>query len=155
MNAYKARSNSIPWPPIITLAAAILAVLAAWVYRLPFPQGAVLQYTGVLLLIFALAIDIWSIFTMRAAQTTVMPTKGSTHLVTNGPFGYSRNPIYLGNILLLLALSLILANAWFVILAAAAAIGMKKLAVDREELHLLAVFGAEYEDYCRRVRRWL
>lgn len=155
MNAYRAKSNSIPWPPIIALAAVLFSVLAGLFYMLPFPRGPVFRSTGVLILIAVIAIDIWSISTLRAAHTTVMPTKKSTQLVTKGPFGYSRNPIYIGNVLLLLALCLILANAWFILFAAVTAICIQKFAVEREELHLLAVFGAEYESYCRRVRRWL
>ncbi|MEX3009145.1 isoprenylcysteine carboxylmethyltransferase family protein [Hoeflea sp. TYP-13] len=155
MNAYRAKPNNIPWPPIIALAAVLLSVSAGMFIELPFFHGPAFRIAGVALLVLVVAVDIWSISTLRAAHTTVMPTRKSTQLVTAGPFGFSRNPIYLGNVLLLLALGLILANAWFLIFAALAAIGIQKFAIDREELHLLAVFGAEYESYCRRVRRWL
>ena len=155
MNAYRARSNSIAWPPIIALAAIVLSVLAGFVISLPFPHGPAFRSVGVLVLLGVVAIDLWSVLTLRAAHTTVLPMRKSTNLVTTGPFGLSRNPIYIANILLLLALALILGNAWFVVFAATTAVGMQKFAVEREELHLLAVFGAEYEAYCRRVRRWL
>ncbi|MCP4317164.1 MAG: isoprenylcysteine carboxylmethyltransferase family protein [Hyphomicrobiales bacterium] len=155
MNAYRAKPNNIPWPPIIALSAVLFSVLAGFVIMLPFPQGPILRSVGVLMLLSVVAIDIWSISTLRAAHTTFMPTKGSSHLVTKGPFGYSRNPIYVGNVLLLLALGLILANAWFILFAVVTAVAIQKFAVEREEQHLLAVFGAEYESYCLRVRRWL
>ena len=155
MNAYRAKPNNIPWPPIFALSAVLLSVLAGFAISIPFPEGPVFRSIGVLLLIAVVAIDIWSISTLRAAHTTVMPNRKSTNLVTTGPFSLSRNPIYVGNVLLLLALALILANAWFVLFAAITAIAIQKFAIEREELHLLAVFGAEYESYCRRVRRWL
>ena len=155
MNAYRARSNTIAWPPIIALAAVLLSLLAGFFYMLPFPEGAAYRSIGMLIVVFVIALDLWSIVTLRAAHTTVMPTRKSTNLVTTGPFRFSRNPIYVGNILLLLGLGLILANAWFVPFAVLAAFAIQKFAIDREELHLLARFGAEYEVYCRRVRRWI
>jgi protein-S-isoprenylcysteine O-methyltransferase Ste14 len=155
MNAYKARPNRFAWPPIIALSAIVLSLLAGLVFSPPFPQGPAFRSAGVLILLGVVVIDLWSFLSLRAAHTTVLPTRKSTSLVTTGPFGFSRNPIYIGNILLLLALALILGNAWFVAFAVAAAFGIQKFAIEREELHLLAVFGAEYEAYCHRVRRWL
>lgn len=84
-----------------------------------------------------------------------MATRKSTHLVTTGPFGYSRNPVYVGYVLGLLALALMTANGWVVIFGLMAAASTHILSVRREELHLLATFGVDYEYYCRHVRRWL
>ena len=155
MNAYRERPNRIPWPPIILIAAALLSILAGMFYPVPFAQTVALRIAGGILLVVAIAVDIWSMATLRSAHTTVLPTKKSDHLVTAGPFAYSRNPIYTANVLLLVSLGLILANAWFVPFAVLTAIATHYLAIRREELHLLAVFGAEYESYCRRVRRWI
>ncbi|MDA4847777.1 methyltransferase family protein [Hoeflea poritis] len=155
MSAYRAKPSNVPWPPIIAAAALLLSILAGRVFALPLPDTAFLRMIGVLFLLAAIAVDIWSITTLRAARTTIMPTRKSTCLVTAGPYGLSRNPIYCGYVLFLIALGLILANAWFVVFAAATAYGIQRFAIEREELHLLAVFGAEYEAYCRRVRRWV
>lgn len=155
MNAYRARPNTIAWPPIIAAIAVIMSLLAELFYKLPFPDGPAYRSIGMLIVVFVIALDLWSIMTLRAAHTTVMPTRKSTNLVTSGPFRFSRNPIYVGNILLLLGLSLIFSNVWFVLFAMLAAFAIQKFAIDREELHLLALFGAEYEAYCRRVRRWI
>ncbi|WP_169054097.1 isoprenylcysteine carboxylmethyltransferase family protein [Nitratireductor sp. XY-223] len=155
MNAYRAKPSNVPWPPILAAVALLLAVLAGKLIAVPLPDAAVLRMIGVLLLLSAVGLDIWSITTLHSAQTTILPTRKSSHLVMNGPYRFSRNPIYCGYIMFLLALGLILANAWFVAFAAAAAYGIQRFAVEREELHLLAVFGAEYESYCRRVRRWV
>jgi len=155
MNPYKARPNTIAWPPIIALSAIVLSALAGYIFAPPFPQGPAYRSLGMLILVIVIALDVWSIMTLHAARTTVLPTRKSTNLVTTGPYRLSRNPIYVGNVLLLLALALIFANAWFVLFALLTAVCIQKIAIEREEQHLLAVFGAEYETYCRRVRRWL
>ncbi|MCY6380645.1 methyltransferase family protein [Hoeflea prorocentri] len=155
MNAYRARPSNMPWPPIITAAAAVLAVLFGMVVTLPLPDLAALRSIGVLFVLSAIGIDVWAALTLRAAHTTILPTRKSNHLVTTGPFAVSRNPIYCGYLLFLIGLGLIFASAWFLVFAAAAALIIQRYAIEREELHLLAVFGAEFEAYCSRVRRWL
>ena len=144
MNAYKAKPNDWPWPPIIAGAAILLSILAGMLIRLELPGTALARFAGSLLIISAISLDIWSMMTLHASQTTILPNRKSSHLVTTGPFGYSRNPIYAGNAMLL-----------FAVFAVGAMIGTHVLAIRREELHLLAIFGAEYEAYCNRVRRWV
>ncbi len=85
----------------------------------------------------------------------MLPHRGSRCLVTSGPFRWSRNPIYLGNTLLLTGIGLATGNGWFVIMAIAAALVIQKLAIEREEQHLRALFGEDYEAYCRTTRRWI
>ncbi len=155
MNAYEARPNAIAWPPIIVVLAIVLSTLAGFFFAAPFPQGSVYRSAGMLILVVVVALDLWSIMTLRAARTTVMPTRKTTKLVTTGPFRFSRNPLYVGNVLLLFSLALIFANAWFIPAALLSAFCIQKLAIEREEQHLLSVFGAEFETYCREVRRWL
>jgi hypothetical protein len=83
------------------------------------------------------------------------PTADQSHLVTNGPFGYSRNPIYLANMVLLAGMGFFRSNGWFVLLAPVDGVLTHLLAIRREESHLIALFGYEYEAYCRKVRRWI
>ncbi|MDF2374328.1 MAG: isoprenylcysteine carboxylmethyltransferase family protein [Rhizobiaceae bacterium] len=155
MNAYKAKPNDLPWPPIIAGAAILLSVLAGMLITLELPGTALARFAGSLLIISAISLDIWSMMTLHASQTTIMPNRKSSHLVTTGPFGYSRNPIYAGNAMLLFGLGLLTTNGWFAVFAVGAMIGTHVMAIRREELHLLAIFGAEYEAYCNRVRRWV
>ncbi len=88
-------------------------------------------------------------------KTTVNPTGKSSHLVTTGPFAFSRNPIYLANVLLMLGIGLASANAWMIIIAFIAAWLEQQFAIVREERHLEARFGKAWRDYARRVRRWV
>ena len=79
----------------------------------------------------------------------------ANHLVTEGLFAHCRNPLYVGNVLLLLALLVIVNNP----LAYAVGGGFFVFAyiaiVAAEEKYLRGKFGAEYDGYCRRVNRWV
>jgi protein-S-isoprenylcysteine O-methyltransferase Ste14 len=75
--------------------------------------------------------------------------------VTRGPFALSRNPIYLGEALILSGLAGIESSAGYAAAAALFVILVTRLAIVREEAHLAARFGAAWEAYAGRVRRWL
>ena len=77
------------------------------------------------------------------------------HLVTEGPFGISRNPIYLADTLLLIGVGLVSGITWFLPVALIAASITQKVAIDKEERWLAEKFGKRYRDYAKRVRRWI
>ncbi len=92
---------------------------------------------------------------MRRAGTTVRPDRGTDHLVTDGPFSFTRNPLYVAGTMLVLGIGLVSGIVWFLLLAILAAFTVQKLAIEREESHLQARFGETYLDYARHVRRWI
>lgn len=158
MTTYESRPNTIPWPPMIYILAIVIAVALGWFLPLPWigaPLGDILFAIGWLLVAGALAIDVAAMRTMRRHKTTIMPHKGSQHLVTDGPFAFTRNPIYLANTMLTIGIGLIVGNAWFLPAAIAAAFATTYLAIRREEQHLTARFGKRYRDYCKKARRWI
>jgi len=154
MNVYRKRPSRFPWPPAILVTAVIAGLVLGHnaPFELTFPLARPL---GIALLAGALSIDVWAMTALRKARTTILPNRSCSHLVVNGPFGYTRNPIYLSNVMLLLGIGLVLANMWFVPLALADAVLTYFLAIRREENHLIANFGCKYESYCRAVRRWI
>ncbi len=152
------RPNRIPWPPIIYLSAVILGLIVDVNMPLPWISGifeTVLQGIGAVLAIGALGLDVIAVQTFREHQTTILPNKGASNLITSGPFAWSRNPIYVGNTLLVLGAGLFFGKLWLIILAPIAALITQKLAIEREERHLAAKFGAAWDDYAKRVRSWL
>ena len=85
-----------------------------------------------------------------------MPTSESTDvIVTGGPYAFSRNPIYLSMVLLLLGLGVWSNSLWFLALAAIAVLLLTYGVIIREERYLGRKFSAEYEAYRNRVRRWV
>ena len=76
-------------------------------------------------------------------------------LVTGGIFAISRNPIYLGDLLILCGWLLWLGNPLGLLVAASFVLWLTLLQIRHEEVALAARFGDDYRTYCRRVRRWL
>lgn len=158
MNAHHDRPNTLPWPPLVYLGMVALAVIAHWFWPLPWLPYTFAEFMfaiGWLVVVLAVAMDISAIRTMRRAKTTVMPHRASEHLVTGGPFSFTRNPIYLGNTMLMIGAGLIAGVLWLILLAPVAAFMTQKLAIEREEQHLSARFGKKYRDYMKKVRRWI
>lgn len=91
---------------------------------------------GEALTVAAVSLDIWAIKTLLESGTTIMPHRATAHLVTRGPFRYTRNPIYLGYTLATVAFGLMTANSWFYVAAVFAAIVTTFVAIRREERHL-------------------
>lgn len=152
------RPNRIPWPPILLVLAIALAIGLQWLVPLPWIYGlAALEATalGVTMIVAAFAIDIWAALIFRNHKTTIMPHQPSVRLVTCGPFRFSRNPIYVGNLMVVAGLGLLLSNLWLLLATPVLGFALQKLAITREERHLEALFAGQWRDYKARVRRWI
>jgi len=108
------------------------------------------------LLILAIVISCVALIQFYLARTSIDPENPSkaSSLVSNGIYKYSRNPMYLGLLLILLAWALCLGNAFNVLLAAGFVSYMNAFQIRPEELSLASLFGKEYKHYCIKVRRW-
>jgi protein-S-isoprenylcysteine O-methyltransferase Ste14 len=90
----------------------------------------------------------------RATVTTRTIATTRT-ILDQGPFGLSRNPLYLGLIVLGVALALLWPSFWALVLVPVGVVALWWGAILPEERYLSAKFGADYDAYCFRVRRWL
>jgi protein-S-isoprenylcysteine O-methyltransferase Ste14 len=96
-----------------------------------------------------------AIRTLLRAQTPVDPYKGTTTIVTDGPFRFSRNPIYVSDLLVNLGLALLL-NTWWALALSPVVVWIINIGViAREEAYLERTFGRDYLRYKEQVRRWL
>ncbi len=109
-----------------------------------------------MLLGLGILIILVSVVQFRAAGTTTDPLllEKTVSLVTGGIYKYSRNPMYLGMLLLLLSLGLYLGNAFNTLLAALFVSYMNRFQIKREEDRLFQRFGTEYSKYLKETRRW-
>ncbi|MCT7375774.1 methyltransferase family protein [Chelativorans salis] len=149
--------SRIPWPPILYLCAIAASVALAYAVPLPWfgpPLSDLLFAIGWLLLVAGVAMEIFAVRTLRRANTTIMVNRSAEHLVTSGPYAFSRNPIYLGNTAIMFAIGMISGVVWFFIFGIVAAIATQKLAIEPEERHLALRFGKRYRDYQKKARRW-
>jgi protein-S-isoprenylcysteine O-methyltransferase Ste14 len=146
-------------PPVLHLAGLILGLALDHVLPLPFaipPEASLPRWTvaGSMILIGA-AIFAASVGNFRRADTPVPSTEPVRALVTTGIHGWSRNPIYVGMLLLYAGIGIAARSPWILILAMPLVIVMRTVVVAREEAYLERHFGAAYRDYKARVRRWL
>ena len=108
------------------------------------------------LLFLAVVISSIALIQFYLARTTINakdPSKSSS-LVSNGIYKFSRNPMYLSLLLILLAWGLWLGNAFNVLLAAGFVFYMNAFQIQPEESALTILFGKEYQHYFIKVRRW-
>ena len=142
-------------PPILALVMIVLIYLSSF-----FIESTTFNYQGslsLLVLILGLACAIPSFKLFARYKTTISPLKPSdaTALVTEGMYRYSRNPMYLGLLLLTIA-STIWFGTWFGIIINILFIFLINfLQIIPEEEALLEIFGKEYEEYKKNVRRWI
>ena len=117
-NASAERPTTFPWPPVLL----VLCVIAAWVLQIGIPLtwpgvgDTASHIAGLAVGLAGVALMAWSIITLRRARTTVMPNEAASALVTDGPFRFRRNPIYLADMLILLGIAELMGNIWLVLL---------------------------------------
>lgn len=147
----------LPLPPPVYPGLAIALAVAAqmawpldWLDTLPFRLPPGLACCGL-----AVALPLWAILRFRAARTHVEPHKPTTALVVEGPYRYTRNPIYLSFLLMVLGLALLLANPWALFSLPLLWAALRYWVISIEEHFLAERFGRAYLDYRAAVRRWV
>jgi protein-S-isoprenylcysteine O-methyltransferase Ste14 len=133
----------------------LLAAGIAVHFALGGPTLLRIGWLGALLVGIGFGLAIWGARTFAAAGATILPTERSSLLVEQGPFRFSRNPMYLGMVLALAggALALGTPAPWLATLAMALLLRFRF--IRNEERALRVSLGPAYESYCQRVRRWL
>lgn len=144
-------------PPVVTLVLALLMWLTpAVIGPAEMPDWARVL-CAVVLLCAGLGIGIAGLAAFRRARTTVSPIKASqaSSLVIGSVYRYTRNPMYVGFLLNLLAWTVFLANPLAILWVAVYMLYITRFQIIPEERVLASLFGAEYEAYKGRVRRWI
>lgn len=139
-------------PPVL------VALLAGTVWFLPRHDvpSVVLSCIGVALIVAGLGMNVWPKVLFRRAGTSVNPVNPAlaSTLVTNGPYRFSRNPMYLGYALVLLGWSFFLVQPWGLLAVAFFMAYINWFQILPEERYLSSRFPEQYAAYCRAVRRW-
>lgn len=114
-----------------------------------------LRWNGVVVSMLGVAVVVGTARSFRRARTTIRPYEVSEVLLRGGLYRYSRNPIYLGMVIMLLGMGMWLGTAtpWAVVPAFGVVISRRFIRM--EERMLEAQFGDEYRKYRREVRRWV
>lgn len=144
-------------PPAVALLTAALMWLCAWAipaFGFLFPAR---DLYAVGLAVAGAVTDVLGIVSFARARTTVNPMKpaSSSSLVVSGLYTLTRNPMYLGLVLILLGWAMHLSNVLAFLLLPAFILYMNRFQIRPEERALAALFGQAFAAYKSRVRRWL
>jgi protein-S-isoprenylcysteine O-methyltransferase Ste14 len=143
-------------PPIWVIVYIVAAIaLSEWVAA---PPIAVLHQPliGAILIVSALALIISAQIKFRSAGTEIMPTSPTNKaLVTNGPYGITRNPMYLGLVALTLGIAFMVGTIFFFVVPLVVFLTNNASVIPFEEAKMERQFGDQYRAYKAKVRRWI
>ena len=142
-------------PPLIYAGALALGLVANKLYPMAFLPRAVSRVLGLPFIFGGLAIGLLGFREMRRAETNVDPYKPATAIVTEGPYRFTRNPLYIGMTLVYSGITALFNAFPAAMLLPLALAVMRGGVIEREERYLERKFGDEYLAYKARVRRWL
>jgi protein-S-isoprenylcysteine O-methyltransferase Ste14 len=142
-------------PPVLLLGLLVAGSILWRTSALPFLPESVSRILGPGITGVSFILFWWSVLTMRRAGASLPTNEPSALIVSHGPYRFSRNPIYVAMLMLIVGVACWLNSAWFLIVAPVFVGLISSGVVSREEQYLAEKFGKEYEDYCARVRRWL
>lgn len=143
-------------PPLVGLLCASLMYGIDLIYPQQWLAPPLALAGGVLLAMAGIAIDLISVWQFRRVRTTINPLKpqSSSALVTHGIYGYSRNPMYLGMLMILCGWALYLGNLLALPCLPLFVAYLTRFQIVPEERVMASLFGTPFVDYCQRVRRW-
>ena len=142
-------------PPLVAVFFIVLAYFLGRFVPLPFAIPPILQYFGLALTFIGFLLGIGAFLEFRKARTTLDPHGSAKHLVTSGIYRFTRNPIYLGFLLMVIGFPLNSGVIWGLVLAPFYMMTMSRVVIEREEAYLERKFKGQYTSYTSRVRRWL
>ena len=142
-------------PPLVYLAGFACGLLGELVAPSPGLAGWLRIGGAAAGIVLLLLLDTHAMLRFRRHGTPFNPARPAKALVTDGPYRFTRNPMYLGMGCAYAGAALAAGALWSLALLPLVLLIVDRLIIPREEAHLAASFGEEYERYRGRVRRWL
>jgi len=143
-------------PPVWTLIYLLIAASVSWWLAWPKVPGLPVVALGIALVVGALILPVWAILLFRRESTEVSPISSSNRtLVAVGPYRLTRNPMYLGLVILTIGIA-VWVGAWPMFVVPFAVFATANwVHIPFEEAKMRRQFRATYDDYVGQVRRWL
>jgi protein-S-isoprenylcysteine O-methyltransferase Ste14 len=142
-------------PPFLYVGHFLLGILLDRWIPLPALPRTPSRLLATVLLLPGLGLIFWSLWLFLRARTSPLPMRPTTAIVRSGPYRWTRNPMYLGMLLLYLGVALLFDVGWALVLAPVLVVFVGRLVIAKEERYLEASFGDEYQRYKAQVRRWI
>ena len=146
------------FPPLIAAAGIAVGLALTFLYPVPIVDDTgerTLFGLGVVFLVLWFGLAISANLTFRRHKTPVNPYAPTTALAQSGPYRFTRNPMYLGLVLMTVGFALVMNSMWLILIAVPVMLALRSLVIVHEERYLEGKFGDEYRAYSKRVRRWL
>ncbi|HET6569112.1 MAG TPA: isoprenylcysteine carboxylmethyltransferase family protein [Rhodothermales bacterium] len=142
-------------PPFIYVACFLLGLLLERVAPAVSLPRAPALLIGAVLLVFGFGLLYWSLGLFLRARTSPLPMRPTTALVRNGPYRWTRNPMYTALLLVYAGVALWFDVFWALVLIPAVVVLVQRLVIRKEERYLETRFGQDYLRYKQEVRRWV
>ena len=145
------------FPPYLVLLGLVISfMLEFFLYRNQiFDNSIIFRFLGIILTVAAILLFVKSVRIFNLRKEKIHPRSISTQIFKDGPFQFSRNPIYLAMFVLLIGVGLTLNSFWFLYSGLVVAIMIHYGVIIPEENYLEKEFGKDYLEYKKSVRRWL
>ncbi len=154
-NATPGRANVIASPTVIFAGVLVLGFGLDMIWPAPFlPEGWGFPL-GFIVVFAAANIKLFAAREMVGVKTNLNIRKPANDLATSGLYSVSRNPLYIGIILLNIGIGCIVNSWWILLLSAGLAATLQKGVIEPEEASLEQKFGDRYLRYKAKVRRWI
>jgi protein-S-isoprenylcysteine O-methyltransferase Ste14 len=142
-------------PPLVFAGFTLLGAGLQYIAPIPFLASAWMKIIGIIVLLGGLALMIAAVKEFRRTGQDPKPWKPSPELVLQGPYLFTRNPMYVGFTIVQIGLGVALGTLWISLLAPVALLVVHFIAVVPEEKYLEEKFADSYREYRRRVRRYV
>lgn len=120
-----------------------------------FFESGIAYIIGLLFIIIAVTITLPALIKFLTTKNTLITIKPAHSLQTSGIYSISRNPMYLGLLILYIGIAFLKGNYWTFILIPIVILVVTNLVILKEEKYLSRAFGMEYTEYRKKVRRWI
>lgn len=147
--------NKYVHPPVVAMFYIIVALLLGVFVPVLAGMPQMLKNVGLVITFVGLLCGVGAFLEFRKARTTLDPDGSSNAVVTGGIYRFTRNPIYLGFLLMVVGFPLAYGSLWGVVIAPAFIFTLNRLVIEKEEAYLEKKFKEQYTAYKSRVRRWL
>ena len=146
-------NTKIP-PPIVTLLC--IGIIYLFDIQIEYSEPD-LKVVGIIFLILGLIIIFSAVLKFIKTKTTVDPTRPykTSNLVISGIYKITRNPMYLGMLFLIMAYAIYNNNVMGCIIIPIFIFYINKFQIEPEEIEMRKKFGESFENYCKKVNRWL
>ena len=141
-------------PPVWLLGFLVLAYAIGRVLPIMAQSYGPAKALGALLIVAGVGLMVWALAVFRAHATSVVPHQMPKRMITTGPFAISRNPIYLGDAMVLAGASLWWGHGFALGLIPVFCAVIQRRFIAPEEGRLKESFGDDFQEYAQKTRRW-